>query len=85
MCLAQEHNTVTPMGLEPSTSPFEIRHSTTTPLHSHEIIIKFDNLVLEQIMLVSNTIKTLLFVKHGRLPLSKNSHTQSQTWQITFI
>ena len=31
MCLAQGHNTVTPVGIEPRTSRFGVRRSTTTP------------------------------------------------------
>ena len=31
MCLAQGHNTVTLVGIEPRTSRFGVRHSTTTP------------------------------------------------------
>ena len=31
MCLAQGHNTVPPFGIEPRTSRFGVRRSTTTP------------------------------------------------------
>ena len=34
MCLAQGHNTVTPVGIEPRTPGFGARHSTTTPPRS---------------------------------------------------
>ena len=34
MCLAQGHNTVTPVGIEPRTSRFGVRRSTTTPSRS---------------------------------------------------
>ena len=33
MCLAQAHNTMTPVGIEPRTSRFGVRRSTTTPPH----------------------------------------------------
>ena len=35
MCLAQGHNTMTPVGIEPRTSRFGVRHSTTMPPRSH--------------------------------------------------
>ena len=35
MCLAQVHNTMTPVGIEPRTSRFGVRRSTTTPQRSH--------------------------------------------------
>ena len=31
MCLAQGHSTVTPVGIEPRTSRFGVRRSTTMP------------------------------------------------------
>ena len=34
MCLAQGHNMVTPVGIEPRTSRSGVRHSTTTPPRS---------------------------------------------------
>ena len=34
MCLAQVHNTVTPVGIEPRTSRFGVRRSITTPPRS---------------------------------------------------
>ena len=34
MCLAQGHNTVTPVRLEPAASWSRVKHSTTKPLHS---------------------------------------------------
>ena len=34
MCLAQGHNTVTPVGIEPRTSRFGVRRSTTMPPRS---------------------------------------------------
>ena len=37
MCLAQEHKMVQPVGIEPRTSKFGIRCSTTTP-HNDEVI-----------------------------------------------
>ena len=38
MCLAQGHNTVTLVGIEPRTSRFGVRRSTTTPPRSLEKI-----------------------------------------------
>ena len=38
MCLAQGHNAVTPMRLEPATPWSRVKHSTTEPLHSLTII-----------------------------------------------
>ena len=38
MCLAQAHNAVTPVRLEPTALRSQVKHSTTEPLHSHEII-----------------------------------------------
>ena len=35
MCLAQGHNTVPLVGIEPRTSRFGVRRSTTTPPRSH--------------------------------------------------
>ena len=32
MCLAQEHNSVTPVKLEPAAPYFRVKHSTTEPL-----------------------------------------------------
>ena len=34
MCLAQGHNTVTPVRLEPGTSRSRVKHSSTEPLRS---------------------------------------------------
>ena len=34
MCLAQGHNTLTPVRLEPSAPQSRVKHSTTEPLHS---------------------------------------------------
>ena len=34
MCLAQGHNTVPPVTLEPTTPGSRVKHSTTEPLHS---------------------------------------------------
>ena len=34
MCLALGHNTVLPVGIEPRTSRFRVRRSTTSPPHS---------------------------------------------------
>ena len=34
MCLAKGHNTVTPVGIEPRTSRFGVRRSTTMPPRS---------------------------------------------------
>ena len=34
MCLAQYHNTETPVRLEPAASLSQVKHSTTEPLHS---------------------------------------------------
>ena len=34
MCLAQGHNMLTPVGIEPRTSRFGVRRSTTTPQRS---------------------------------------------------
>ena len=38
MCLAQGHNTVTLVGIEPRTSRFRVLRSTTTPPHSLKVI-----------------------------------------------
>ena len=38
MCLTQGHNTVTPMGIEPRTSRFGVRRSTTTPSRSPQFL-----------------------------------------------
>ena len=35
MCLAQGHNTVTPVRLEPLTPRSQVKYSTTEPLRSH--------------------------------------------------
>ena len=35
MCLAQGHNAVTPMKLEPAAVRSRVKHSTTEPLRSH--------------------------------------------------
>ena len=32
-CLAQEHNTVPPVGLKSATPQSQVKHSTTEPLH----------------------------------------------------
>ena len=34
MCLAQGHNAVMPLRLEPATPQSQVKHSTTEPLHS---------------------------------------------------
>ena len=39
MCLAQEHNTVTPVGILPRTSRFRVRRSTTTPPRSLNVAL----------------------------------------------
>ena len=35
MCLAQGHNTVTPVRLRPTTPWYQVKHSTIGPLRSH--------------------------------------------------
>ena len=40
MCLAQGHNTVTPVGLEPAAPQSLVKHSTTEPLCSKNVGIK---------------------------------------------
>ena len=37
VCLAQGHNAVTPVRLEPAAPLFRVKHSTTEPLHSYLI------------------------------------------------
>ena len=39
MCLAQGHNAVTPVRLEPGAPQSQVKHSTTEPLHSHPLIL----------------------------------------------
>ena len=39
MCLAQGHNTVAPLGIEPRTSRFGVRRPTITPPRSLQIIL----------------------------------------------
>ena len=37
MCLAQEHNAVMPVRLEPAAPQSRVKHSTTEPLRSHRV------------------------------------------------
>ena len=39
MCLAQEHNTVTPVRIEPATPPPQVKHSSIEPLLSHLMLV----------------------------------------------
>ena len=38
MCLAQGHNAVTPVRLEPAALRSRVKHSTTEPLRSHPLV-----------------------------------------------
>ena len=40
MCLAQGHNTVTPVRLEPAALRSRVKHSTTEPLRSLEFFVR---------------------------------------------
>ena len=52
MCLAQGHNTVTPMGIETRTPRFGVQCSTTTPPGS----------LIESVIIEFNPTESLLFV-----------------------
>ena len=41
MCLAQEHNSVTPVRLEPAAPLSQVKQSTTEPLYSLKLMLIF--------------------------------------------
>ena len=43
MCLAQGHNTVTLVRLEPVAHQSRVKHSTNEPLHSHQTVVVKDS------------------------------------------
>ena len=47
MCLAQEHNAVTPVRLKPAATRTQVKHSTTEPLSSHKLDVDVED-YLEQ-------------------------------------
>ena len=61
MCLAQGHNTVMPMRLEPAGPWSRVKHSTTEPLHS----ITVSNLIVllrSVVMLFDQALKLYFFM-----------------------
>ena len=62
MCLAQRHNTVTPVRLEPAAPQSRVEHSTIEPLRSHnyneiiQLTVLGANDVKEQIKITGNLL-----------------------------
>ena len=69
MCLAQGHNTVKPVRLEPKPLRSRVKHSTTEPLHSPKVPVY-------QTVSRMNRVKRALFCRKG---------LQSQTSIVTAV
>ena len=50
MCLAQGHNTVTPVRIEPAAPLSRVKHSTTEPLGSLVFVVMLGSLPIFQVV-----------------------------------
>ena len=70
MCLAQGHNAVTPVRLEPAALRSRVKHSTTEPLRSHSIIstlFAYGNIVRYDTALVDLTSYFCVLCTHVKV------------------